>query len=127
MKEKAQVEVATLMQTRDQLVKQRTALKRKVSNLLSARGVELEEEAVASEKWLTAVLPRRVQGTGRDRTKSHREADSQFEPEHWPARADDRGSGQETARLLESDQHGIGSLGASILLSVIGVAKDFYE
>ncbi len=40
MKEKQQAEVASLTQTRDRLVTLRTALKNKVNNLLSARGIE---------------------------------------------------------------------------------------
>jgi transposase len=43
IKEKAQAEVASLTQTRDRLVKLRTALKNKVNKLLSARGIELEK------------------------------------------------------------------------------------
>ena len=56
MKEKQQARVASLTQTRDRLVKLRTALKNKVNNLLSARGMELEKEELSSEKGLTRVL-----------------------------------------------------------------------
>ena len=44
MKEKAQAEVASLTQTRDRPVKLRTALKNKVNNLFSARGIEIAKE-----------------------------------------------------------------------------------
>jgi len=44
MKEKQQAQVASLTQTRDQLVKLCTALKNKVNNLLSASGIEIEKE-----------------------------------------------------------------------------------
>src|SRR5438552_1156070 len=52
MKEKEQAEVVSLTQTRDRLVKLRTALKNKVNNLLSARGIELDKESLSSEKGL---------------------------------------------------------------------------
>lgn len=56
MKDEPHAELASLTQTRDLLVKQRTALKNKVNNLLSARGVNLKKEALASEKGLARVL-----------------------------------------------------------------------
>src|SRR5437667_2581205 len=61
MKEKEQAEVASLTQTRDRLVKLRTALKNKVNNLLSARGIELDKESLSSEKGLTWVLEQKVE------------------------------------------------------------------
>src|SRR5215469_12904313 len=61
MKEKEQAELASLTQTRDRLVKLRTALKNKVNNLLSARGIELDKESLSSEKGLTWVLEQRLE------------------------------------------------------------------
>src|SRR6202521_1901030 len=61
MKEKPQAEVASLTQTRDRLVKLRTAMKNKVNNLLSARGIELDKESLSSEKGLTWVLEQKVE------------------------------------------------------------------
>jgi len=61
MKEKEQAEVASLTQTRDRLVKLRTALKNKVNNLLSARGIELDKESLSSEKGLTRALDQKVE------------------------------------------------------------------
>lgn len=61
MKEKEEAEVASLTQTRDRLVKLRTALKNKVNNLLSARGIELDKESLSSEKGLTGVLEQNVE------------------------------------------------------------------
>ena len=52
MKDKQHAELASLTQTRDALVKQRTALKNKVNNLLSSQGVNLKKEALASDKGL---------------------------------------------------------------------------
>jgi len=56
MKEKTQAQIASLTQTRDTLVKLRTALKNKVNNILSAHGINLEKEALSSEKKLNEVL-----------------------------------------------------------------------
>jgi hypothetical protein len=56
MKDKALAQLASLTQTRDRLVKQRSALKNKVNNILSARGLNLAKEALSSEKKLTEVL-----------------------------------------------------------------------
>ena len=128
MKQKAQAEVASLTQTRDRLVKLRTALKNKVNNLLSARGIELDKEALASEKGLTAVLQYRVEGL------------AQIELEIIVEQI--RSLNQSVARLHQVIEEaakklpgysnvtsikGIGSLGAGVLLSVIGEVKDFPE
>lgn len=56
MKSKQHAQVASLAQTRDTLVKQRSALKNKINNILSARGVNLPKEALSSEKRLAEVL-----------------------------------------------------------------------
>ena len=56
MKDKELAQLASLTQTRDTLVKQRSALKNKVNNILSARGLNLAKEALSSEKKLAEVL-----------------------------------------------------------------------
>src|SRR5205085_11043114 len=56
MKDKPQAQLASLTQTRDTLVKLRTALKNKINNICSAYGVNLNKESLASEKGLRAVL-----------------------------------------------------------------------
>lgn len=56
MKDKELGQLASLTQTRDTLVKQRSALKNKVNNILSARGLNLAKEALSSEKKLSEVL-----------------------------------------------------------------------
>ena len=56
MKDKEHGQLASLTQTRDTLVKLRTALKNKVNNILSARGLNLAKEALSSEKKLAEVL-----------------------------------------------------------------------
>jgi len=59
MKDKTQAQIASLTQTRDTMVKLRTALKNKVNNLCSAHGVNLNKESLASEKGLRMVLEMR--------------------------------------------------------------------
>jgi transposase len=56
MKDKTQAQLASLTQTRDTLVKLRTALKNKVNNILSAHGINMEKEALSSEKKLREIL-----------------------------------------------------------------------
>ncbi|MEW5980525.1 MAG: transposase, partial [Acidobacteriota bacterium] len=56
MKDPQRTQIASLSQTRDTLVKMRTALKNKVNNLVSAQGLNLNKESLASEKGLAAVL-----------------------------------------------------------------------
>jgi len=56
MKSKQHAHLASLTQTRDTLVKQRSALKNKINNILSARGLNLPKEALSSEKRLAEIL-----------------------------------------------------------------------
>jgi transposase len=126
MKEKQQAQVASLTQTRDRLVKLRTALKNKVNNLLSARGIELEKEELSSEKGLLRVLAMDVEELTRFelqvivqqiRSLNH----SIAELEKVITREGKKLKGHGNLTSIK----GIGSLGASILLSVIGDVRDF--
>jgi transposase len=56
MKERNQRSIGHLAQTRDLLIKQRSALKAKINNLLSAEGINLKREALSSNKALERVL-----------------------------------------------------------------------
>jgi len=56
MKDKTRAQLASLTQTRDTLVKLRTALKNKINNILSAHGHNLEKEALSSAKTLNEIL-----------------------------------------------------------------------
>jgi transposase len=126
MKEKQQAQVASLTQTRDRLVKLRTALKNKVNNLLSARGMELEKEALSSEKGLTRVLTMEVEELTRfelqvivEQIRSLNHSISELEKV-----IEQEGKKLKGHKNITSIK-GIGSLGASILLSVIGDVRDF--
>lgn len=126
MKEQQQAAVASLVQTRDRLVKMRTALKKKANNLLSARGVELRSEELSSEKGLARVLRMEVEELTRfelqiivDQIRSLNRSIAELEKVVEREGRKLKGHGNLTSIK------GIGSLGASILLSVIGDVRDF--
>lgn len=128
MKDAQHAEMASLAQTRDTLVKSRTALKNKVNNLLSARGINLNKESLASEKGLREVLGMYFGST--------------IDVELRVLVAQIRSLNQSIAELEKaiSEQgpklpgyanlksiKGIGDVGASVLLSVIGDVNDFAD
>ena len=126
MKEKEQAEVASLTQTRDRLVKLRTALKNKVNNLPSGRGIDLDKESLSSEKGLTWVLEQKVEPL----------AQLELEVIVEQIRSLNRSIARLDRAIEEASQKlkgyrnltsikGIGSLGTGILLSVIGDVNDF--
>jgi transposase len=126
MKEKEQAQVASLTQTRDRLVKLRTALKNKVNNLLSARGIELEKEELSGEKGLTRVLVMDVEELTRfelqvlvEQIRSLNHSIAELE------KVIDREGKKLKGHGNLTSIKGVGSLGASILLSVIGDVRDF--
>lgn len=126
MKDKEHGQLASLTQTRDTLVKLRTALKNKVNNILSARGINLAKEALSSEKKLAEVLTlpfdpmvqielRVVVDQIRSLNKSIAELEKTIAEE---------GSKLEGHKSLISIK-GIGKITSAILLSVIGDVNDF--
>jgi len=126
MKDKLHAQLASLTQTRDTLVKQRTALKNKVNNILSAHGINLKKEALGSEKRLDEILAmsfdaivktelRVVIGQIRACNASIAELEKTIKAE---------GANLPGHKNLRSIK-GIGDLGATILLSVIGDIEDF--
>jgi transposase len=128
MKDKERAQLASLTQTRDTLVKQRSALKNKVNNLLSARGLNLAKEALSSEKKLTEVLElpfdeivrfelQIIVEQIRTLNKSIAELDQKIGEE---------GSKLEGYQNLSSIK-GIGKITGAILLSVIGDVNDFAD
>jgi transposase len=128
MKDKTQAQIASLTQTRDTMVKLRTALKNKVNNLCSAHGVNLNKESLASEKGLKAVLEMHfdllvnlelkiIVDQIRSLNKSIAELEEAIGKE---------GQKLEGHKNLTSIK-GIGGLSAGILLSIIGDISDFSD
>jgi transposase len=126
MKDKEHGQLASLTQTRDTLVKLRTALKNKVNNILSARGINLPKEALSSEKRLQAVISlpfdaivqielRVIVEQIRSLNKSIADLEKTIA---------DEGSKLEGHQSLTSIK-GIGNITSAILLSVIGNVNDF--
>jgi len=126
MKSKQHAHLASLTQTRDTLVKQRSALKNKINNILSARGLNLPKEALSSEKRLAEILSLpfdemilielRVIA---DQIRALNKSVAQLEQAIAGA-----GSELEGHSSLISIK-GIGATTSAILLSVIGEVKDF--
>jgi transposase len=128
MKDKLHAQLASLTQTRDMLVKQRTALKNKINNILSAHGINLPREKLSSDAALEEVLGmtfepiiqtelRVVVGQIRALNQSIAELEKTIKAE---------GAKLPGHRNLRSIK-GIGDLGATILLSVIGDIHDFAD
>ncbi len=128
MKDKTRAQIASLTQTRDTMVKLRTALKNKINNICSAHGVNLSKESLASEKGLKAVLEmpfdplvelelKILVEQIRSLNKSIAELEETISRE---------------SQKLEGHKHltsikGIGGLSAGILLSIIGDIGDFAD
>lgn len=126
MKEPNQRNMAHLAQTRDLLVKQRSALKAKINNLLSGEGINLKKEALSSNKALDRVLAvplsplmsaelRVLVAQIRSLTGSIAELEELIE-EEGPKLA-----GHENLMSIK----GIGPVSAAVLLSAIGNIEDF--
>ena len=126
MKDRTRAQLASLTQTRDTLVKLRTALKNKVNNILSAHGINLEKEALSSEKKLREILGMQFDPMVSielkiivEQIRSLNQNIAELEKT-----IADEGSKLEGHKNLTSIK-GIGPLTGSILLSVIGNIHDF--
>ena len=128
MKERKQRDMSHLAQTRDLLVKQGSALKAKINNLLSAEGINLKREALSSNKAVERGLAvplsplmqaeaRVLVGQIRGRNQSIAELEELIE-EEGPKLAGH-------ANLMSIK--GIGPVNAAVLLSVIGDIRDFSD
>lgn len=128
MKPRKQREVGHLAQTRDLLVKQRSALKAKINNLLSGEGINLKREALSSNKALDRILAlplsplmlaeaRVLIGQIRSLNQSIAELEGLIE-EEGPKLA-----GHKNLMSIK----GIGPVSAAVLLSVIGDIGDFSD
>ena len=126
MKDKKTAQINSLANTRDKLVKLRTALKNKIHNILSSHGILLKKESLSSEKGLQRILEQPVDPVAvvelevivtqiRSLNKGIKKLDKELE---------DKGSelpGHENITSIK----GIGKKSGSILLSVIGDINDF--
>jgi transposase len=128
MKDKTQARIASLTQTRDTMVKLRTALKNKVNNLCSSQGVNLSKESLASEKGLKAVVELALDELVHlelkiivDQIRSLNRSIAELEDAIGR-----EGQKLEGHRNLTSIK-GIGRLGGGILLSIIGDIHDFAD
>ncbi|HEX4543029.1 MAG TPA: IS110 family transposase [Candidatus Acidoferrum sp.] len=128
MKDKTQAQLASLTQTRDTLVKLRTALKNKINNILSAHGINLAKEALSSEKKLNEILALPFDPMIRielqvivEQIRSLNQSIAALEKT-----IAEEGSKLEGHKNLTSIK-GIGPLSGSILLSVIGDIGDFAD
>jgi transposase len=128
MKPKQNRELMHLAETRDLLVKQRSALKGKINNLLAMQGMELKREALSSKIALERVLASPVSGMVqlelrvlveqiRSLSESIAELDERLEEEGQQL------AGYENLTSIK----GIGSLSATVLLTVIGKISDFAD
>jgi len=126
MKDKEHGQLASLTQTRNTLVKLRTALKNKVNNVLSARGLNLAKEALSSDKKLEEILSLPFDEVVRielrviiEQIRSLNKSIAELEKTIAAA-----GSKLEGHKNLTSIK-GIGQITSAILLSVIGDVNDF--
>ena len=110
------------------LVKQRSALKNKINNLLAMQGIELKREALSSKIALERILILPVSGMVkvelrilveqiRSMSESIAELDEQLEE------AGQKLPGYENLTSIK----GIGALSATVLLTVIGRISDFAD
>ncbi|MEB2362937.1 MAG: IS110 family transposase, partial [Bryobacterales bacterium] len=128
MKDKTQAQLASLTQTRDTLVKLWTSLKNKINNILPAHGINLEKEALSSEKKLNDVLAMRFAPMVKIELEVLVEEIRSLNQRI--AKLDKTIAGE--GRKLEGHKNltsikGIGPLSGGILLSVIGNIDDFAD
>lgn len=126
IKDKTQVQMASITQTRDKLVKLRTVLKNKVNNILSSHGVDLKRVELSSVKGLNRdlsfpfdVLVKTELQVLVDQIRSLNASIKQLE-----STIHTEGPKQEGYQNLTSIK-GVGHTSGSILLSVFGDVNDF--
>lgn len=125
-KSEKEAQLLSLTRTRDQLVRQRTALKNKVNNICASRGVLLKREELSSEKGLKQVL--RIDFNVVTNVELSVLVE-QIRSLNASIAKLEKTIGNEGPKLpghknLTSIK-GIGKLGSTILLSVIGNIDDF--
>lgn len=127
-KEQNQRKISHLAQTRDLLVKQRSALKAKLSNLLAGEGINLKKETLSSKKALdrvlTLALSRIVSAEARVLIAQIRSLTRSIAAlEELIKKESPKLAGHESLMSIE----GFGPVGAAVLLSAIGRIEDFSD
>lgn len=126
VKQKVHREIASLVETRDRLVKLRTVLLNKIHGLLNGQGIKLKKESLSSRKGLQRALDYKVDSV------VHVEIEIMVEQIEQLNRSIERLESviDEQAKKLEGYENvtsikGIGKKSAAILLSVIGDVNEF--
>ncbi len=126
VKDELQAKISSLTQTREKLVQLRTVLKNKVNNLLAANFIVLKREELSTEKGLRKALSYHLDPITDTEmlvvVEQIRSLNNSIEK--LDRAIEDHGSKMDGFDNLKSIK-GIGSKGASILLSAIGNVKDF--
>jgi transposase len=128
LKERAQAQIHSLVQTRDRLVKLRTVLMNKLHNICNGYGIKIKKESLGSEVGLERVEKLTLEKTVKievevvvEQIRSLNKGIKKLEEE-----LKERGSGLKGYENLKSIK-GIGDKSATVLLSVIGDVKDFSD
>jgi transposase len=128
MKAKPQRELQHLAETRDLLVKQRSALKAKINNLLAAQGINLKREALSSRVALERVLAVEASAVVKLELRILVEQILHFnrsiqEVEKQIVEEGEQLPGHKNLTSIK----GIGELSATVLLTAIGPIQDFAD
>jgi transposase len=126
VKEKAHREVASLVETRDRLVKLRTVLLNKIHGLLNAQGIKIKKESLGSAKGLQGALNHELEAVAQIEIEIIVEHIEQLNKSILRI----EGVLAEQTRKLEGYENiisikGIGEKSAAVLLSVIGNVNEF--
>ena len=128
MRSKEESQIASLIGTRDKLVKLRSALKNKIHNILNANGIVTAREIFGSEKGLEKILTLNIDGSYLfelkiivEQIRSLNKSIDQISRE-----ISSRGEKLKGHKNLTSIT-GIGDLSATILLNTIGNINDFSD
>jgi len=126
MKDKDQARLASLTQTRDLLVKQRTAVKNKINNIFAAYGILLAKGSLSSERGLRRIASWTfdVSAELEVRVLVDQIRSLSASIKRLAEAIGEAGAKQPGHKNLKSIK-GIGDVSAGILLSVIGDVNDF--
>jgi len=128
MKDKTRAQIASLTQTRDTLVKQRTALKNKINQYFFGARHQPQAGIAGQRERTQGCFRGALGGDGGAGGEDSGGADSRAEQEHRRVGRDHRpGSQKLDGHKNLTSIKGIGGLSAGILLSIIGDIGDFAE